>query len=375
MKQKIALLLVLGVLGLWPSGVMATHAEDADAALLARGKALFEAKCANCHGVTGEGRGPASHYLNPKPRNLTTGIFKLKSTPEGSIPTDEDLFHTLSHGIPGTNMPSWAHLSPQARRALVAYVKSLSERFHDEEPEDVLEVGPEPAMDATSILAGRRMYERLQCAQCHGTTGGGDGAGAQDLKDWWGEPVRPRDFTKGPAHMRTGGEARDLYRAVMLGMEGTPMPAWGPLLTEQDAWDLVHYILSLREPRKAGDPVTYRPLEIPTIPSAVERGRQYFEHFGCMACHGAGGQGGKPNPNAATAEEIPGLEYVAEGYTVKELAERIQKGQPEIASKDPRRPQPPIYMPAWGQVFTEEQVSDITAYLLSLLPEGEGEEW
>ncbi len=104
------------------------------------------------------------------------------------------------------------------------------------------------------------------------------------------------------------------------------MPAWEPLLTDQDCWDLVHYILSLREPRAATEPVHYAPVEIPTLPSDVSRGREYFKTFGCLACHGREGRGGVANPNAASGEEIPGLLYVAEGYTAEELAERIRKG-------------------------------------------------
>ncbi|MDH5513451.1 MAG: cytochrome c [Gammaproteobacteria bacterium] len=42
----------------------------ADGASLARGKKLFQANCASCHGPTGRGDGPAGAALNPKPVDL-----------------------------------------------------------------------------------------------------------------------------------------------------------------------------------------------------------------------------------------------------------------------------------------------------------------
>ncbi|PYJ08182.1 MAG: hypothetical protein DME25_02130 [Verrucomicrobia bacterium] len=80
------------------------------------GKAVYEQHCAACHGVTGEGNGPAAVWLYPKPRNFTSGLFKIQSTPPGSPPTDEDLFQTVTRGMPGSSMPSFTYLSEQHRR-------------------------------------------------------------------------------------------------------------------------------------------------------------------------------------------------------------------------------------------------------------------
>lgn len=108
------------VLLLRPSGGRASPVNEVDPGRLDRGKSLFEAKGANCHGAKGDRRGPASHCLNPKPPALTSGIFKRRSRRDETAPTDEDLFRALSHGIPGTSMPRWAHLSLRSRHALVA---------------------------------------------------------------------------------------------------------------------------------------------------------------------------------------------------------------------------------------------------------------
>src|SRR5579872_563430 len=79
------------------------------------GKALFAATCASCHGVTGEGNGPAAGALAPAPTN-----FHLKK------PNEERAWDVLENGVPGTAMPPWRdQLSADERHALVEFVRSL----------------------------------------------------------------------------------------------------------------------------------------------------------------------------------------------------------------------------------------------------------
>src|SRR5437867_83091 len=68
---------------------------------LQEGKRIYDQHCAACHGRNGRGDGPAAVWLYPKPRHFDSGLFKIKSTPPGSLPTDEDLFHTVTRGMPG----------------------------------------------------------------------------------------------------------------------------------------------------------------------------------------------------------------------------------------------------------------------------------
>ena len=71
------------------------------------GKAVYEKRCLGCHGEKGAGDGPAASRFKPVPRDFTKGLFKYKTTPHGSPPTDDDLIRTVTEGLPGTGMPAW----------------------------------------------------------------------------------------------------------------------------------------------------------------------------------------------------------------------------------------------------------------------------
>lgn len=93
---------------------------------------LYRKHCFRCHGLTGDGRGPAARLLNPYPRDFRLGKFKFKSTPLGTKPTREDLATILRNGIPGTSMPSFQLLREEEIDALVEYVIYLSVRGETE---------------------------------------------------------------------------------------------------------------------------------------------------------------------------------------------------------------------------------------------------
>lgn len=71
---------------------------------------LFRKHCSQCHGIDGDGRGPAAAMLSPYPRDFRRGTFKFKSTATGTRPSIEDLVRTIEHGITGTSMPAMANL-------------------------------------------------------------------------------------------------------------------------------------------------------------------------------------------------------------------------------------------------------------------------
>jgi mono/diheme cytochrome c family protein len=112
---------------------------------------LYRRHCVHCHGISGDGRGPTSLFLNPYPRDYRKGVFKFKSTYASAKPSDADLVRILHNGIPGTSMPSFSLLPKPEVDALVEYVKYLAIRG---EMETALvnyvaqELGEEEAEDA-----------------------------------------------------------------------------------------------------------------------------------------------------------------------------------------------------------------------------------
>jgi cytochrome c553 len=69
-----------------------------------QGRAIYIRRCSFCHGLMGDGEGPAAQFLDPRPRDFTLGTFKFRTTQSGELPTDEDLFRTVSRGLSGTGM-------------------------------------------------------------------------------------------------------------------------------------------------------------------------------------------------------------------------------------------------------------------------------
>jgi len=216
-----------------------------DPGAAARGKKAFDRYCISCHGVEGDGRGPTAEWIEPKPRVLTSGIFKFRSTPSGTLPTDADLYRTITNGLHTTFMPRWAPITEIERRDLVQFVKSLSPRFKEEEQPKPIAIPAAPPMTPQLAQQGKAVWDKMQCAACHGDTGQGNGQSASTLRDDWGYPITPHDFTRGP--LKVGDSPEDLYRAFMTGLNGTPMPSFAESIKPEEAWALVAYVRSLRQ--------------------------------------------------------------------------------------------------------------------------------
>jgi mono/diheme cytochrome c family protein len=230
------------------------------------GATLYTQHCAACHGARGDGVGATSPYLETPARRFGEERFRLASTANG-VPTDDDLVAVVRNGIPGTAMPSFAHLSDGERKALAGHVLGLTRerlfakvfRKAEEEGgadpaevaeavENMLRPGapvevPRPFAAATpeSITHGRQLYTQ-NCASCHGPEGRGDGPQVKDLRNENGLPTRPRDLTRGV--FKGGSDPARLYARIALGMPGTPMPASATLRPEEIA-DVINYIRSL----------------------------------------------------------------------------------------------------------------------------------
>jgi mono/diheme cytochrome c family protein len=216
-----------------------------DLARARRGAIVFDRFCVSCHGIHGDGRGYSSPYLDPAPRDFTRGIFKWRSTPSDSLPTDADLVRTITRGLNHTNMPSWAPLGERAVRDVVDYVKTFSPRWLRESPGPVLQIPPEPPDTPESRRRGAELYTEMGCFNCHGEKGKGDGPAMPTLLDDWGHKIVPFDFSGG-TRLKCGDRPEDVYRVFMTGLTGSPMPSYAGQLSPQDAWNLVHYLQVLR---------------------------------------------------------------------------------------------------------------------------------
>jgi cytochrome c oxidase cbb3-type subunit 2 len=211
----------------------------------AAGKPLYTRYCAGCHGDDGDAQGENAQWIDPKPRDFTMGTFKCRSTPSGSLPTDEDLFNSVTRGFVTTNMPPWVALTPQNRVDMVSYIKTFSPRWRTAQPGKPITIPPEPAPTIQSILHGRELYQRMECWKCHGPAGHGDGPSAKTLTDNKDDPIRPYNFQTGSRFM-CGTTNQDLYRIFMTGLDGSPMPSFADQLQPAEAWDLVHFLRTLQ---------------------------------------------------------------------------------------------------------------------------------
>ena len=201
--------------------------------------------CAGCHGDLGDGNGENGQWLDPRPRNFTLGIFKCRSTPTGTLPTDDDLYDTIGRGLNTSNMPQWLPLTRQERVDMVAYVKHFAARFEKEKPGEPIKIPPEPEVTADRIKAGQQVFQKVECWKCHGAEGRANGPSADTLTDDQNRPIKPYNFQE-ETRFKCGETDQDLYRIFMTGLDGTPMPSFADNIKPDEAWDLVFYLRSLQ---------------------------------------------------------------------------------------------------------------------------------
>jgi mono/diheme cytochrome c family protein len=300
--------------------------DTSDAPKLARGLAVFqEAGCIGCHKLHGTG-----------------GILGPELDKVGARRSPEWLlkhFKNPAAVTPGSAMPP-IKATDADLDALTLYVLSFT-------GEDLsayyvsMKTIPGPA-------AGRRLITDKGCLGCHSI--GGKGGAIGPALD---EVAKRHDSQWIIAHFRNP-------QAVS---PGTVMPQFN--FTEQEMRALTEFLLSLTDTNVVGF------LKIPGAVTPAERGKAVYKKFGCAGCHGTDGAGGVPNPNAKTAQQVPGLKFVSEGYTKDECKKRIFDGQKEIPAMDPNKPPPPLYMPPWRGKMAEGEVADLVEYLWTLIPKGE----
>jgi len=220
---------------------------------LERGRAIYGAFCASCHGDEGRGDGPAAPFLDVRPRALINGSYAFRTTESGELATDDDLYRTVSKGLGGTPMPAFERaLRPSERRAVVAYIKPLSILFlpevdEDEENEDAAVVLDLEELQSTAppsdAAAGQRIFQSAGCVECHGESGRGDGEKRDELRDDFGHIPVTLDLTRG--FLKRGQTRDDVFTTLKTGLDGTPMPSFADTLTDDEIWLLADYVVSL----------------------------------------------------------------------------------------------------------------------------------
>lgn len=238
---------------------------DRRARFVSEGRPLYDAYCATCHGAKGDGKGVQARFLGVPPRDFTKGDYRIRTTPTGALPREEDLIRTIRVGFLGTPMPGWGGVLTNAEQATLArFLTTFSERFANPEPVEVIEVPPAPPSDQASIARGKELYGMFGCAACHGAEGRGDGVAAEALTDDAGNKIRPADFTRG--YVKGGRGPEPIYRAISTGLSGTPMPAFGAMLQPNQRWDLAHYVVWLGESKSPIDWLLFDPAGRTTVP-------------------------------------------------------------------------------------------------------------
>ena len=237
---------LIGVLWAAPAGSVRAQAPDLGTdAQRESGKTLYLKYCSQCHGEKGDGDGYATSHLSPRPRDFTTGKFKVRTTPSGALPVHQDLVGIIRRGMPYTSMPGWPTLSDQEVSDLAHFVKTFSPDFAV--PENVpqpIPLSSAPAATNESIELGKKLYEENGCLKCHGALGRGDGPSASTLVDDLGYPIRASDLAQSWT-LRGGSSREDIFRSMSTGFNGTPMPSFLDALQPEQRWAISDFIVSL----------------------------------------------------------------------------------------------------------------------------------
>lgn len=221
-----------------------------------RGNVLYKEYCAQCHGLTGKGDGPAASGLEPKPAIHA-------NMPFDKLPM-EYLYTVINHGGVAVgkspNMPYWGlTIGQQGVADVIAYLKvtfkgipevptaaggqsgaCVQPRKTAKAPDAILTKTNPLSSSAGAIKAGKELFlktaQPVACVMCHGEQGDGKGLMGAALVP------PPRNFTCG-AMMRDISDGQ-LFWIIKNGSPGTGMMSFASLPDEQ-VWQLIHYIRSL----------------------------------------------------------------------------------------------------------------------------------
>ncbi len=281
-----------------------------------RGRALYLARCAVCHGVDGRADTPVGRMLKPRPRNFADPVEMARLTVDR-------IYHAIKEGRPGTAMAAWGQVLTETE------IGDVIDHIHSLSSPRALTLSAEQL----SLDVGRRMYER-ECAFCHGLDGRAETEAAKVLHP------RPRSFAD-PVEMARLDDGQ-MYAAIKLGRPGTAMGGRGELLSPAEIIDVMRYIRTLVQPLPAG--MTRERLDFLV-------GEQIYRQH-CVVCHGEKGDGQTPlgqsllpHPRDFTrAQEMASI-------SDRELAQAIARGSPGTA------------MAPWRGILNAEDIRRVILYM------------
>ena len=229
------------------------------------GHAVYLERCAFCHGESGDGNGPVARYLSPRPRDFTLGQFRFRTTSSGELPLRDDVIAIVKSGVRGTAMPKWGGVLSDAEvEAVVDYLTTSFVPFWGTYDPPVIEIPNPPRVTAAMIEAGAQQFQELQCWKCHGDQGRGNGPSALTLTDETDRPIRPADLTKAWRY-KGGSDLVSIYTRFSTGMDGTPMPSFYDVTSEEGRWALAAFVQSLQ----AGQPTEDNVLQAAFVAEAL----------------------------------------------------------------------------------------------------------
>ena len=236
------------VASLWavPAGPVRAQSPDVGTdAQREAGKVLYLKYCSQCHGEKGDGEGHATPHLRPRPRDFTSGKFKIRTTANGALPTHQDLVNIIRRGMPYTSMPAWPYLADQEVSDIAHFLTTFSPEFAKAEniPQPI-QLPSAPNSTNESVELGKKLYVEAGCVKCHGPLGRGDGPSAPTLKDDAGYPIRAADLAQRWT-FRGGATRQDIFRTMSTGLNGTPMPSFADALKPEERWAITDFIASL----------------------------------------------------------------------------------------------------------------------------------
>lgn len=262
------------------SGKKFIDGQSVDAKTLNLGRQVYIDYCMACHGMTGEGNGPAAKGSVPPPRNFVQGIYKFGLSKDGGLPTDSDFARIIKHGLKGTGMLAW-DISPQQIYAVTQYIKTFAPQVWEKgDPSAVgktVELSKDPwgiARATSAMERGKEVYHVVaSCQSCHmayvspkefsemnkkinGQTVTSFDPSNYELKQQDSEyflhenknqTVKnlPPDFTW--HDIRSASTVDEIALRLCAGVYGTGMPGWCGTVSDDDLWALSYYVKSLSD--------------------------------------------------------------------------------------------------------------------------------